>query len=173
MLFQSIMLSMAQITFNFDKYSQSCWILMKMIETSPFVFNNIHFQACFLLYNSLNKIENSYNIPLRQIDKYKKRINKMFSRISIRIFNYDKKINSDSLSNIKNINFASIHSEANTYVNNANISFNNVNTKNNSKNLKRNKDIYSNTLSLSINSLYNLSKNMHKNISSCISEKPI
>ena len=55
----------------------------------------------------------------------------MFSRISIRIYNYDKKINSDSLSNIKNINFTSIHSEANTYVNNANISFNNVYIKNN------------------------------------------
>ena len=172
-IFQSIMLSMAQITFNFDKYSQSCWILMKMIETSPFVFNNIHFQACFLLYNSMIKIENSYNIPLRQIDKYKKRINKMFSRISIRIFNYDKKINSDSLSNIKNINFASIHSEAYTYVNNANISFNNVNIKNNSKNLKINKDMYTSRLSLSISSLYNLSKNRHKNISLCISEKLI
>ena len=36
------MLTLAQATYNFNKYSQSCWILMKMIETSPFVFNMIY-----------------------------------------------------------------------------------------------------------------------------------
>ena len=61
-IFQNIMLTIAQITYSFNKYPQSCWILMKMIDTSPFVFNSIHFQACLLLYNCLNQIENSYNV---------------------------------------------------------------------------------------------------------------
>ena len=56
-IFQSIMLSMARTTSVFNKYSQSCWILMKMIETSPLVFNDIHYQSCNLLSNCLNKIE--------------------------------------------------------------------------------------------------------------------
>ena len=76
---------------------------MKMIETSPFVFNNIHLEACFLLYNSLTRVENLYSLPFRQIDKYKKRINKMLSRINIRLFDYEKKFNSDSISNTNNI----------------------------------------------------------------------
>ena len=102
-IFQIIMLTMSQSTFIFKKYSQSCWILMRIIETSPFVFNNIHFQACSLLYNSLTKIENYYNLPFRQIDKYKKRIYKIHSRISLRLFNNVIKINKDSLSNTNNI----------------------------------------------------------------------
>ena len=172
-IFQSIMISMAQATFNFNKYPQSCWILMKMIETSPFVFNNIHFQACFLLYNSLTRIENLYSIPFRQMDKYKKRINKMLLRISIRLFNYDKNINSDSLNIRNNINFISFSTEAITYVNSINISSNNMYNRSNFKNLSKNKDNFSNKLSLSIKSSSHLSKSRHKNISLCISEKLI
>ena len=177
-IFQSIMLTMAQANFSFNKYPQSCWILMKMIETSPFVFNNIHFQTCYLLYNSLTQIENIYSIPFRQVDKYKKRINKMLSRIYIRLFNNEKNIYLDSLNNnSNNINFASIPLEVNTYVNNVNISFNNIYIENNLKNLKRNKDkdMFSNKLSLSLSgiSLLNLTKNRNKNISLCISEKLI
>ena len=102
-IFQIIILTMSQTTFSFKKYPQSCWILMKMLETSPFAFNNIHFQACSLLYNSLTKIENYYNLPFRQIDKYKKRINKMYSRISIRLFNNIVNMNKGSSSNTINI----------------------------------------------------------------------
>ena len=158
------MLSMAQTTFIFNKYPQSCWILMKMLETSPFAFNNIHFQACFLLYNSLTRFENLYNIPFRQMDKYKKRINKMLLRISIRLFNYDKNINSDSLNIRNNINFISFPTEAITYVNNVNISSNNIYNGSNFKNLSKNKDNFSNKLSLSIKSSSHLSKSRQKNI---------
>jgi len=72
-IFQSIILTMAQATFISNKYPQSCWILMKMIETSPFIFNNIHLQACLLLDNCLSQIDISNNLPFRQIDKYKKK----------------------------------------------------------------------------------------------------
>ena len=72
-IFQSIMLAMAQTTYNFNKYPQCCWILMKMIETSPFVFNVIHFQSSFLLCNCLTQIESLNSLPFRQTDKYKKK----------------------------------------------------------------------------------------------------
>ena len=66
------MLSLAEVTFNFKKYPQSGWILMKMIENSPFIFNTIHSKSCFLLSSCLNQIENSITL-FRQVDKYKKK----------------------------------------------------------------------------------------------------
>ena len=45
---------------------------MKMIETSPFIFNTIHSKSCFLLSSCLNQIENSITL-FRQVDKYKKK----------------------------------------------------------------------------------------------------
>ena len=66
-IFQSIMLTLAQTTYNFNKYPQSCWILMKMIETSPFIFNMIHLQSCFLLCNCLSQIEALNNIKKKLV----------------------------------------------------------------------------------------------------------
>ena len=85
-IFQYIMLTMAQTTFNFNKYPQSCWILMKMIETCPFVYDNIHFQTCYLLSNCFNKFEIGNNLPLRQIDKYKNKASLIFSIDSLYLF---------------------------------------------------------------------------------------
>ena len=144
-IFQNIMLTIAQITYSFNKYPQSCWILMKMIDTSPFVFNSIHFQACLLLYNCLNQIENSYNLPLRQTDKYKKKINKMFARINARIYNKEKP----------------------EYINLRKNSSLNINI----KKLSKNKETITNKYSLSINSLNHSLKNRYKIITLCISEK--
>ena len=52
-IFQNIMLTMAQITYNFNKIPQSCWILMKIIEISPFIFNSIHYEAYYMINNCL------------------------------------------------------------------------------------------------------------------------
>ena len=144
-IFQNIMLTIAQITYTFNKYPQSCWILMKMIETSPFVFNSMHFEACLLLYNCLNQIENSFNVPLRQNDKYKKKINKMFERINVRINNKEKQ---EYIYPRKNSNLYS-----------------------NIKKLTKSKETMTNKYSISINSLNNSVKNRYKIITLCISEK--
>ena len=169
-IFQSIMLTMAQTTYNFNKYPQSCWILMKMIETSPFVFNNIHLQTCFLLYNCLNQIENLNSLPFRKTDKYKKKINKMFSRINIRIINKDKNINKDTRSNSNTNNLLSLPS-GNTQLNNISISMENIGNTSNLKRINKNREMFTNKYSISLSSINHFAKNHYKNITLCISEK--
>ena len=170
-IFQNIMLTMAQTTYSFDKYAQSCWILMKMIETCPLVFNKIHFEACFLLCNCLNKIDGLNILPNRQIDKYRKKINKMSGRISVRLVNKERSSNKDSRSNTNNNNLISNPSATNTQVNNVNISLDNYGNTSNLKKLNRSKEIYTNNYSISVCSLNNIKKNRYKNITLCISEK--
>ena len=170
-IFQNIMLTIAQITYSFNKYPQSCWILMKMIETSPFVFNSIHFQACFLLCSCLNQIENLNNLPFRQIDKYKKKIYKMFTRINVRLLNKEKIGNKDSKNNSTNNNYSSLPSMSNNQINNLSVSIDNFGNASNLKKLNRNKDMFTNKFSISINSLTHLAKTQYKNITLCISEK--
>jgi hypothetical protein len=169
-IFQSIMLTMAQTTYTFNKYPQTCWILMKMIETSPFIFNMIHFQTCFLLNNCLTQIESMNNLPFRQTDKYKKKISKMFARINVRLVNKEKNLNKDSRSNNNTNNMVSIPSATNTQVNNISISYENMN-QSNLKKMNRNKEMYTNKYSISVSSLNHFSRNRYKNITLCISEK--
>ena len=174
-IFQSIMLSMAQTTYSFNKYHQSCWILMKIIETSPFVFNNIHYQACFILSNCLKQLENNYNIAPRQIDKYRKNINKMFARINIRLINKEKVVNKDLRYNTNNNttnNYTSNPSAPNTQVNTMSMSDNYF--ANNLKKINNKKDLYTNKInSASSNSASLFLRNKYKNITLCVSEKVI
>ena len=174
-IFQSIMLSLAQTTYSFNKYHQSCWILMKIIETSPFVFNNIHYQACFILSNCLKQLENNYNIAPRQIDKYRKNINKMFARINIRLINKEKVVNKDLRYNTNNNttnNYTSNPSVPNTQVNSLNMSDNYFS--NNLKKINNKKDLYTNKInSASSNSASLFLRNKYKNITICVSEKVI
>ena len=170
-IFQNIMLSIAQITYSFNKYPKSCWILMKMIETSPFVFNSVHFQACLYLYNCLSQIESSYNLPLRQIDKYKKKINKMLARINVRLYNKEKKGNIDS--RYTNNNLTSAPSTTNSHINNLSFSIENFGINSNFKKLTKSKEMVANKFSMSINSVNHFLKNRYKTITLCISEKVI
>jgi hypothetical protein len=144
---------------------------MKMIETSPFVFNSIHFQACFLLCSCLNQIENLNNLPFRQIDKYKKKIYKMFTRINVRLLNKEKIGNKDSKNNSTNNNYSSLPSMSNNQINNLSVSIDNFGNASNLQKLNRNKDMFTNKFSISINSLTHLAKTQYKNITLCISEK--
>ena len=167
-IFQSIMLTIAQITFNFNKYPQSCWILMKLLETSPFIFNNVHYKSCHILDKCLNQLEINYNISQRQFDKYKNNINKIFSRINIRLLN-NEKINEDSSSiNNRNNNLSSV---SNNQINNLNIIDNNPN---NLKKFIDKKDYIRNKLNTaSITSPNASNKNKYKNITLCVNEKVI
>ena len=170
-IFQNIMLTMAQITYSFNKYSQSCWILMKMIETCPFVLNSIHFQACLLLYNSLSQIENSFNLPLRQTDKYKKRINKMLARINVRLYNKEKNGSIDPRNNPNNL--TSIPSTTNSHINNLSFSIENVGLASNLKKLTKSKEMATNKYSISVHSINHFLRSRYKTITLCISEKVI
>ena len=172
-IFQSIMLSIAQTTFICNKIPESCWILMKIIETSPFIYNNIHHMACFMLNNCLRQMESNSNIAPRQIDKYRKNINKIFARINIRMLNKEKLINKELKlnTNITATNITSNPSIANTQVNSLSV------PENHGSNLKRlinKKDIYTNKVnSTSMSSSNPFYRNKNKNITLCISEKII
>ena len=170
-IFQSIMLAMSQTIYNFNKYPQCCWILMKMIETSPFVFNAIHFQSSFLLCNCLTQIESLNSLPFRQTDKYKKKISKMFARINIRLVNKEKNSNKDSKSNTNSNNLALIQSTTNTQVNNISVSIENLGNASNLKKMNRSKEMFTNKYSVSLSSFNHLTRNRYKNIILCISEK--
>ena len=151
-IFQYIMLTMAQTTFNFNKYSQSCWILMKMIESCPFVFDNIHFQTCYLLSNCFNKFGIGNNLPLRQIDKYKNKVNKILSRISVGLFNKEKNLIINTNSSIATMN--------------------NINSSISKRKLTRSINKFTNKISISASSLVYIGKRkINKNITLCISEK--
>ena len=179
-IFQSIMLSLAQTTYSFNKYPESCWILMKIIETSPFVFNNIHYKACFMLSNCLKQLESNYNIAPRQIDKYRKNINKMFARINIRIINKEKKINTDFRYNTNNNttnNYTSNPSVQNNQLNSLNVNDNylsNIGVQSNLRKITNKKELFTNKLNnTSISSANLLNRNRYKNFTLCVSEKVI
>ena len=174
-IFQSIMLSMAQATYSFNKYPQSCWILMKIIEASPFIFNDIHYNACLILNKCLRQLESNYNIPLRQLDKYRKNINKICSRINIKLLN-NERINEDY--SINNINNNNTNTNKNIASNPSISQVNSLNIVGNySGNIKKiidKKDYYTNKLNnASITSPNVSNKNKYKNITLCISEKVI
>ena len=175
-IFQSIMLSMAQTTFNFNKIPQSCWILMKIVETSPFIFNSIHSPACLMLNNCLRQIENSnFNIALRQIDKYRKNINKIYARINIKMLNKEKIVNNEvriiTTNNNTTVNTYN-PSIANTQVNSLSIPDNHGSI--NLKKLLVRKDLNTNKINTaSVSSSNPFARNRYKNITICISEKII
>ena len=171
-IFQSIMLSMAQTTYSFNKYPQSCWILMKIIETSPFIFNDIHNNACLILNKCLRQLEGNYNIPLRQLDKYRKNICKVFSRINIKLLNKEKINEDNSIYSINNTTNKNLTSDpSNSQVNSSNII---RNYSGNIKKLTDKKDYLTNKLNTaSVTSPNVVNRNKYKNITLCISEKVI
>ena len=172
-VFQSVMLTMAQTTYSFNKLHQSCWILMKIIDTSPFLLNNIHYNTCYMLNNCLKQIEANNSIPLRQLDKYRKNINKMFSRINIRLTN-EETIKMDDMvcttnNNTSNNNVISNQSVTNTQI--SSINFNYI--QNNLRKINKKDFLTSKLNSASMSSTNPLNKNKYKNITLCISEKII
>ena len=172
-IFQNIMLTMAQITYIFNKMPQSCWILMKIIETSPFVFNSMHYNAYHMLNNCLKQIDNN-SISNRQIDKYRKKINKIYIRISFRLLNNDKDKNEDirTISNNNTNKETSNPLASKTQVNNISTtdkSLNNLRKTNNDK-----KELFTNKLNkVSMNSSNNMNQNKIKSITLCVSGKTI
>ena len=55
-IFQSIMLSISQVCFFFNKNYACNWISIKILETSPFLINNVFFENCFFSQNSMRVI---------------------------------------------------------------------------------------------------------------------
>ena len=89
-IFQSIMLSISQACFFFNKNYTCNWISIKILETSPFIINNIFYENCFFSQNSMRALLKrrtlSNNTNTVQMQAY---YSKIFSRIHIR-FKKDK-----------------------------------------------------------------------------------
>ena len=84
-VFQSIMLTISQICFFFNKNYACNWISIKILEISPFFINNIFYENCFFSQNSMRALLKrktlSNNTNVTQIQSY---YSKIFSRINIK-----------------------------------------------------------------------------------------
>ena len=90
-IFQSIMFTFSQVCYFFNKYYACNWISIKIIETSPFVINNIFFEDCLFSYSSFRTI-----LKRKPFTKNAKptRIVSIYSKIFSRIYNKFRKYES-------------------------------------------------------------------------------
>ena len=117
-IFQNILFTFSIIYNTFKKPCASYYIILRIFETSPFIFNNIHYNAALNLLNFLDKNKSKLNIYdknfykkpnlLREYEKIKKRFGKIISRLYFKNPNklIESKINNSSKNqNIIEINF--------------------------------------------------------------------
>ena len=107
-IFHYILFTMSRLCNTFNKPCVSNWIILKIFETSPFIFNNIHYHSCVNLINffdrnktKMNKYEPNFykNANLmKEFDKIKKSLIKINSRLYIKNSN-----NKDKRTNTKKI----------------------------------------------------------------------
>ena len=87
-IFQSIMLSISQCCYFFNKNYACNWISIKILETSPFIVSNVFYENCYFSQNSLHTILKRKTLSSiassQQIQSY---YSKIFSRINIRFKN--------------------------------------------------------------------------------------
>ena len=166
-IFQYILFTMAHISHIFHKPSANNWIILKIFDTSPFIINNVHYQAGINIINFLerNKTKmNGYDKNflqnknwMNEYDKLKKKLIKFFSRLSEK--NEKEKYKKEgSLITGGDINTRSIHSR----------SINKKTAKENTMSVK----FSSNINTSKYKSVYNISRNrrLKKNITICVNE---
>ena len=104
-VFQYILYTIERICSIFNKPYASNWINLKIFETSPFLFNNIHTQSGIYTQNfleknkiRLNKSEKFTNINYlsKEYEKIKKFYAKIITRMNIKILNKKKYTNIDN-----------------------------------------------------------------------------
>ena len=166
-IFQYIFFTMAHISYIFHKHSVNNWIILKIFDTSPFILNNVHYQAGINIINFLerNKTKmNKYNKNflqnknwMNEYDKLKKKLIKFFSRLSEK---NEKEKNKKEISLItgRDINAKSINSR----------SINKKTVKENTMSVK----FSSNINASKYKSIYNINRNrrLKKNITICVNE---
>ena len=94
LIFQTIMFNIVQAARIPNKDNACGWLILKIFETSPFIFPNIHGECSNLIQNCL-KVSDKGN---RYKDKYKKVFSKISARISMR---KTKNTNSNSDTNTR------------------------------------------------------------------------
>ena len=87
-IFQTIMLTISQCCYFFNKNFACNWISIKILETSPFIISNVFYENCYFSQNSIHTIMKrktlSSNTSSQQIQSY---YSKIFSRINVRFKN--------------------------------------------------------------------------------------
>ena len=166
-IFQYILFTMAHISHIFHKPSANNWIILKIFDTSPFIINNVHYQAGINIINFLERNKTKMNRYdknflqnknwMNEYDKLKKKLIKFFSRLSEK--NEKEKYKKEgSLITGGDINTRSIHSR----------SINKKTAKENTMSVK----FSSNINASKYKSVYNISRNrrLKKNITICVNE---
>ena len=159
-IFQQILFTFSNICSTFHKPSATNWIIFKIFETSPFILNNVHYQAGNILVNFLEKNKNKMNRYYKDflknknlMDEYEK-IKKYFTKIIERL--NEKNINNK---NIKEVEIKTGEGYDTKSIQNKTIKQNNVSVK------------FSSNLNTShFKSFYNLKNRISKNITICIHE---
>jgi len=116
LIFQTIMFNIVQAARILNKDNACGWLILKIFETSPFIFPNIHGE-CSNLIQSCLKISDKSN---RYKDKFKKIFSKISARISMRKTK-NKNTNSDSNSrsyNESNAGSSNLSSSFKGYISN-------------------------------------------------------
>ena len=60
-IFHYILFTMSRLCNTFNKPCVSNWIILKIFETSPFIFNNIHYHSCVNLINFFDRNKTKMN----------------------------------------------------------------------------------------------------------------
>jgi hypothetical protein len=92
-IFQTIMFNIVQAVRLQSKENACGWIILKIFETSPFIFPNLHLECSNIIQNCL-KFSDKNN---RYKDKYKKIFNKIAARLVVRKNNSKNVVNNNEL----------------------------------------------------------------------------
>ena len=102
-IFQTIMFNIVQTVKIASKENACGWLILKIFETSPFIFPNIHLECSNIIQNCL-KYPDKNN---RYKDKYKKIFSKISARLMVRKTK-NKKIYDTSTNDVRTNNNSSV-----------------------------------------------------------------
>ena len=84
-IFQTIMYTLAQISYYSYKFHSCVYLIFKIFDTSPFVIKNIFYNCSFMLQNIIIRTKFKKNSII--YDNTKKLYSKIFTRLFIRYYN--------------------------------------------------------------------------------------
>ena len=90
-VFQTIMYTMVQVTYFSYKFHACIYLIMKIMETSPFVSQKIFYNCSFIAQSIIGKTKLKKNSII--YDNTKKLFTKLFTRLYVRYYNNTTEIN--------------------------------------------------------------------------------
>ena len=90
-IFQTIMYTLAQISYFSYKFHGCVYLIFKIFDTSPFIIKNIFYNCSFMLQNIIARTKFKKNSII--YDNTKKLYSKIFTRLYIRYYNNINEIN--------------------------------------------------------------------------------